>query len=56
MMEISKNEYRDLIEMQGRIKAFQDYLKKEKYASSILKDTCIAILGLNLEEEIKNEL
>lgn len=56
MKKISKKEYRKLIEMQGRVKTFQDYLlKKEKHASFISKDTCIAILGLNLEEE-KNEL
>lgn len=42
--------------MQGRVKAFKDYLKKEKYANSISKDDCIAILGLNLEEDTKNEI
>lgn len=56
MEEITIREYMKLIEMQGRVKAFKDYLKKEKYASSISKDDCIAILGLELEEDAKNEL
>lgn len=51
MEEVTIQEYMKLIEMQGRVKAFKDYLKEEKYASSISKDVCIAILGLNLEEE-----
>ena len=55
-MKISREEYRALIEMQGRTNALKDFIKsRESYSSTISKTDCIAILGSELEEEGKNE-
>lgn len=55
-MKITVEEYGKLKEMQGRTNALKDFIKnQEGYKSTISKTDCMAILGLNSEEEEKNE-
>lgn len=53
-MKITVEEYGKLMEMQGRSNALKDFIKSQgDYSSTISKTDCMAILGLNSEEEKK---
>lgn len=55
-MKITVEEYGKIMEMKGRTNALKDFIKSQgDYSSTISKTDCMAILGLNSEEEEKNE-
>lgn len=55
-MKITVEEYAKIMEMKGRTNALKDFIKSQgDYSSTISKTDCMAILGLNSEEEEKNE-
>lgn len=51
MTEVSKDEYRKLLELKGRVDAFVGYVKTTEY--SIERNKCAAILGFELNHQEK---
>ena len=45
--EIKVEEYAELLKLKGRVDAFIDFVRKEKYG--IEREECAAILGFDLE-------
>ena len=48
-VEISKEEYEELVESKIRIKLFADYVNKQRY--SIGREECGAFLGIEVKED-----
>ena len=53
MTEISKEEYRKLLELKGRVDAFVGYVKTTEYSIDINK--CSAMLGFELNQQEKED-
>lgn len=54
MTEVSKDEYRKLLELKGRVEAFVGYVKTTEY--SIERNKCAAMLGFELNEQVKDNV
>lgn len=52
-VEIPLEEYRALVELQGRVKVLEAFIKKSSYG--IQREDCAAILNLDLKRESEEE-
>lgn len=51
MIEVSREEYRNLLELKGRVDAFSEYVKATEF--SIGRTMCAVMLGFELNEKVE---